>query len=344
MALGERIRLARRIRSMSLRDLATHVAVTPQAISKYERGLNAPSSGVLLQLAKALEVNVEFFFRPVQVRLSPATYRKRASLPVRDREAILSKVQEWLERYLEVESLVLPEPEPFVSPTSAHAHPLQSVEEAERVAESLRRAWDLGLDPIENLTELLEDKGIKVGLVSSHNAFDACTFYANSVPVIVVNRDLPGDRQRFNLAHELAHLVLSLADQVDAERAAHRFAGALLVGTTAAIRELGTHRHDLHVEELHILKHKYRLSMQGWIYRAKDLGILPESAATALFRRFRKRGWHIREPGEPLPPEEPKRFDRLVAQALAEDLISEPRAAELLGRPLMHLWLEHATR
>lgn len=71
--------------------------------------------------------------------------------------------------------------------------------------------------------------------------------------------------------------------------------------------------------------------MQGWIYRAKDLGILPESAATALFRRFRNRGWHLLEPGEPLPPEEPKRFDRLVAQALAEDLISSPVRQSYLG-------------
>ena len=33
----------------------------------------------------------------------------------------------------------------------------------------------------------------------------------------------------------------------------------------------------------------------------------------------------------PLPPEEPQRFKRLCFRALAEDAISEAKAAELLG-------------
>lgn len=74
--------------------------------------------------------------------------------------------------------------------------------------------------------------------------------------------------------------------------------------------------------------------MQGWIYRAKDVGLLPENRAAALFRSFRTRGWHREEPGDACPSEHPSRFERLVLQALAEDLISETRAAELLGKPL----------
>ena len=82
------------------------------------------------------------------------------------------------------------------------------------------------------------------------------------------------------------------------------------------------------------LKRKCGLSMQGWIYRAKDLGITSEGAATRLFRQFRHAGWHEQEPGDQLPSEEPSRMARLVLRALSEDLVSESRAAELLGEPL----------
>ena len=86
--------------------------------------------------------------------------------------------------------------------------------------------------------------------------------------------------------------------------------------------------------ELHLLKHKYGLSMPAWVYRAKDLGLISPSAAASFFRYFRQQGWHREEPGDPYPSEEPQRLKRLVLRALAEDLITESRAAELLGRPL----------
>ncbi|MBC7252167.1 MAG: ImmA/IrrE family metallo-endopeptidase, partial [Anaerolineae bacterium] len=200
-----------------------------------------------------------------------------------------------------------------------------------------------GLVPIESLVEVLEDRGIKVGIVSGHEDFDALTFWADGTkPVIVVKRGLPGDRQRFSLAHELGHIVLEPVESVDAEKAAYRFAGAFLVPEPVVYFELGPERRTLDLYELHLLKHKYGLSMQAWIYRAKDLGILAASAATQLFKRFRQEGWHRQEPGDPIPPEEPGRMKRLVLRALAEDMISRSRAAELLGMPLAQFWQEEA--
>ena len=337
MSIGERIKLARRAARLSQRALAKKVGLSAQAISKYERGLDIPSSGVLLRLAQALNVEVEYFFRPSQVTITAPAYRKRTSLPKKQEQAIIASVQEWLERYLEVESLFPSEAQPRFELPSTVNPKVNSLDDVEEVAKDLRRTWDLGLAPIESMVELLEDKGIKVGLVDGPDGFDSCTFWANgNIPVIVIKRGLPGDRQRFNIAHELGHLVLEPGEGVDEEKAAFRFAGAFLVPEPMVRYELGERRHTLDLYELYLLKCKYGLSMQGWIYRAKDLGIIPESTAAQLFREFRKRGWHKKEPGEQIPPEEPKRMERLVLRALAEDLISQSRAAELLGRPVMH--------
>jgi len=158
--------------------------------------------------------------------------------------------------------------------------------------------------------------------------------------VKALSRNAPGDRQRFNLAHELGHLVLRIVGELIEERAVNRFAGAFLVPSEAAIQELGARRKALSYSELYLLKHRYGMSMQAWVYRAKDLGIISQSAARAHFADFRRMGWHRKEPGEQLDPEEPKRFERLVHRALAEDLISRSRAEELLMKPIGELWSE----
>jgi len=191
----------------------------------------------------------------------------------------------------------------------------------------------------------LEDKGIKVGFVEADNDFDACTFNAENdgkIVVIITGYNMPGDRQRFSLARELGHLMLEPSGDLDPEKAAYRFAGAFLVPEAIAQFELRDKRQTLGDYELHMLKDKYGLSMQAWICRAKDLGILPEERATAIFRKFKSMGWHLNEPGESLPSERPMRFDRLVMGALAEGIISEKRATELLGKPLQQFFSEAA--
>jgi Zn-dependent peptidase ImmA (M78 family) len=206
------------------------------------------------------------------------------------------------------------------------------------VAKALREEWHLGMDPIENLIQLLEDKGIKVGLVSGFDDFDACTFTFDGHYVIASKSEISGDRQRFNIAHELGHLILQCQGELDEEKAANRFAGAFLVPAERAIYELGVYRKDLDVNELYLLKHKYGLSMQAWIYRAKDLGIISESAFRRLFQQFRANYWHREEPGDPYPSEQPERMEKLIYRALAEDLITRSKAGALLGKPLQHRW------
>ncbi len=343
MSLGERIKIARMGSDLSLRALAEKVGVSAMAISKYERDLDVPGSKVLLHLAQALGVKVEFFFRQQEVQLSEPVYRKRTNLPRTQEKALLARVRNWLERYLETESFFDPAEVAQFSLPRLLDQQVTSLDTVEGKAIALRDEWNLGQDPIESMVEILEDHGIKVGLVEGHDKFDACTIWANQVmPVIVVKSDRPGDRQRFSLAHELGHLILKPDLGVDGEKAAYRFAGAFLVPETKARFELGEHRDTLNLHELYLLKHKYGLSMQGWIYRAKELNILSESAARRLFLQFRREGWYREEPGDQIAQEVPRRMQRLVLRALAEDMISQSRGAELLGKSPSQFYREEA--
>jgi Zn-dependent peptidase ImmA (M78 family)/transcriptional regulator with XRE-family HTH domain len=344
--LGSRIKQGRTAAGLSLRELAQAVGLSAMAISKYERDQVKPSSEILLRLAKALSVRVEYFFRQPGVELTDVEFRKHAKLSAQDEAKALDDVREQLERWLELEAVVPASwPKAFALPRGLPAQ-VNSYDEVEALANRMRDSWQQGTGPIRNLMDKMEEEGIKV-IVTPHDGgkkFDGLVAKARGHTVIVVGKDWPGDRQRFTLAHELGHLVLHgrLASKLDEERACNRFAGAFLVPRDEVIRLLGTSRSWLEPRELYLLKHEWGLSMNGWLHRAQDLGILNQSAARRHWQFFTQQSedgtnWREREPGKPYVRECPLRFAQLVYRALAEDLVGESKAAELLGLNLVDL-------
>lgn len=339
--IGDRIKQARQSAGLSQDELAEQAGVSKMAISKYERDQSTPSSGVLLALAKALGVRTEYFFRQVQVELKAVNYRKHRELSERDKARILAEVHDQLERWLELESFIKTTwAIPFELPADLPAR-IETYDAIEEVALQLRHAWQLGLNPIQDLIDTLENRGIKVFAVEfdGEKRFNGLSASADGKPVVVVGSDWPGDNQRFTLAHELGHLVLEgrLAEELDIEAACHRFAGAFLVPKPAVFNALGQSRTWLEPQELMLLKQEWGLSMAAWTYRAAENGILPKVHMQRLWRLFREQGWKEREPDPQYPKEEPRIFKQLVYHALAEDMIGESRAAELLGITLHKL-------
>lgn len=338
MAIGLRIKSARTAAGLSQRSLATRAGLSHNQIAKYERGEDIPGSAPLLRVADALDTNVDYFFREPSVTLGAPSWRKKSTMGVRQERVLLARIEDWLERYLELESLM----EPWHLDAPAFARPkglpsaLATGEEAELAADLFREAWDLGLDPIENVAELLEARGVKVWAVTDVEGFDGCLVVADgSAPVVVVNAAFPADRQRFDLLHELGHLLFEVPDGRAGERLLHRFAGAVLFPRAMVVRELSAKRSKLDVPTLHLLKHRYGLSMQGIATRAHDAGVISDAYFKSFWIEFGKRGWRKSEPGDPYEQgARATRFQRLVFTALAEEVISGSRAAELLGEPL----------
>ena len=143
-------------------------------------------------------------------------------------------------------------------------------------------------------------------------------------------------KKRFTLAHELGHMVMDVRQGVDVEKAANRFAGAFLMPAEALWREiLGKHRTTISLGELQELKKLFGTSFQAITYRCLDLGIIAGTVFRKLFQVFNERGWRkppFEEPGAiEEAVERPRRMERLCFRALAEGLISESKAAEILG-------------
>jgi len=250
---------------------------------------------------------------------------------------IEGNVIEQLERYFELERFLPSRPIQVFKVPKSIPKKIDDYSDIEKVSNKLREAWALGINPIPELTDMLEERGIQVfqSTVLHDDMFDGLSVSVNNVPVIVVGKGWPGDRQRFTLAHELGHFILGgrINNKLDIERAANRFAGAFLVPESEARKELGEKRTWIEPKELYVLKHAYGLSMNAWLYRAKDLEILSATNFQKMMRFFNKQGWRKEEPGKGVDSEKPQLFEQLVFRALAEDLIGESKAAELMGLP-----------
>jgi len=334
MALGARIKQARKLRGFSQRQLADRIPVSNTTVSKYEREASLPDSPMLMEIAEALDIDLSYFLRSPRVGDIEPVYRKFASMNKTEEKAIIERIRDWLERYLEVESILEIDAIDFEWP-DGFPRSVASMEEVEQTALDLRDAWDIGRDPIENLTERLEDHAIRMGRIDAPEDFDACAVEAEvngGIPVIVFNADPPGDRQRFSIAHELGHLVLHVSEDMNEEKTCNRFSGAFLIPRDVFVNDVGERRHKISQRELELLKQKYGVSMQALVYRMNDLGIITENHFGRIFQWFNNAGHKKEEPGEPVPTEQPHRFERMVEHALAEGLITKRRAAELLDR------------
>ncbi len=344
--IGARLKIARAASGLSLRDLAARIddLVTAQAIGKYERDEDMPSSRVLVALARALGVSEDYLLSTEEMELEGVEFRKKEMTSKREEALVQGKALHLLERYLVVEdALQLPSVE-WDRPREA-PYTICGAADAEIAARAIRTSWGLGIDPIKNLSELLEERGIKLLSVDllDIDGLTACVKRKNgkSIPVIVTKSNTWSERKRFTLAHEIGHMVMEVREEDPSkreklsEKAANRFAGAFLMPQEALWAEIGKLRTNISIGEFSHLKKIFGASFQAITYRCLDLGIISGPVFRRLFQMFDKEGWRnppFEEPGAlPASLELPKRMERLCFRALAEGVLSESRTAEILG-------------
>lgn len=334
---AERLVRARKAAGLSMNALAEEISLSANAIKKYEHGDNMPSSTNLLKLAKALNVRTEYFFRPIKVEIKGVEYRKRASTPQKLIDQVNGDVMDQAERWTELLNFypdsVKPVPQ-FSLPANLPEQ-VGSYEQIETIADLMRTEWSLGLNPIPDMIDTFESRGVMIitTSVEVEKKFDGLAGTIGSTPLVVISTHQPGDRQRFTLAHELGHLVLHgrLAEELNEEKACNHFAGAFLFPKQAVLQHLGEHRRALEAQELYMLKQEFGISMMSILVRAGQCGIINEGLQKRYYMQFNKQKWRTQEPGQPYPNEETYLFKQLIYRALGEDYIGESKAAELLG-------------
>ena len=258
--------LARESKGLTQSQLANKLGVTQAIVSRIEAGLMPVSEITLQKIVECLQYPPNFFYEQADIYpLGIHFYRKAKGIP----QKILTEIKalsnidrirmENLVRSIEFDVRDIPNCEideiKYRSPRD--------------VALAVRYAWSIPSGRIENMTSLLEDAGIIVVFID----FNTKQYDAHSVPInngkyiVFVNSNMPGDRIRFSLAHELGHMVMHETPHDKIEDEANEFAGEFLMPSDIIYHQLTS----LSLARLVDLKKVWKVSMQAILKRAGDL-------------------------------------------------------------------------
>lgn len=283
--------LARDARGLTQTELADKVGVTQSRISKLEDGLSpSPPEEIVSRLVAELKFPRHFFFQPGAARAAcESFYRKRSSLPVSILKCCDARMNvkrmhiERLAKAAEFDTLNLP----FLDPDEIEGG-------AAQIARQIRAHWKIPRGPIKNLVKIVEDAGIVVVWFDFGSAkLDGVSLFGDDgTPIIFLNKNLPPDRMRLTLAHELGHIIMHRVPKADMEDEAFEFAGEFLMPET----EIRSSFYPLNVDQLARLKLYWRVSMAALLSRAEKMGAVTERYARYLWMQMGKFGYKTIEP------------------------------------------------
>lgn len=332
--VSKKIKSGRKLRSLSQQKLADEIGVSKQMISKYENSISIPSSKVLIELAKALQLNVDYFFTPPTVELGTINFRKKSKLTTKRLEAIKEEVKLKLSNYLEIENILNIDNEFDIS---IQKRKLNAKPDIERIVKEIREEWQIGFDPVHNITQLLEDQEIKIiEIAEADNLFDGmATIIDEKYAVIVINENFPIERKRFTLLHELGHLILDIpdCDLKEEEKYCNLFAAEFLFPLSNVFKEFGKNRRSVAIQELIEAQKKYGISIQAIMYRLLNADIISKNQLSNFYRQINsnKELKKVIDKERFETPEFSHRYKQLVYRAYSQELISASKAASLLG-------------
>ena len=265
---------------LSQEELALQAGVTRQSIYNYENAKTLPDSRTLSALARALGVTLDDLLRQGSVVLPNFRFRAHTSFDKKPQFA--AQVLRQLEDYTALEQAVGMPP---YAPESTPCHQVEGNEKRiTEIATQFRHRLGLGDAPIHNLFEAVEEIGLKVLRLDIPSpgffGLSACSLEQGAF-VLVNSHNISIERQLFNLAHEIGHLIFHRGEYQDTlmeegnkeeekacEDVANQFASQLLVSQEALDRALNVFSNLIH------LKAHFRVSYTVMLKRLDQMGKL----------------------------------------------------------------------
>lgn len=297
-------------------ELASSISRSPSAVTAWEAGAKHPTSANIAELAIGLEVDPWFFavrgedISTISVAPHYRSLRSTSQI-LRDQALAYGQIAVDVASAIEVHAEF---PTPHVP--EFHVEPGDMVGPGD-AARHLRQEWDLGTRPAGHQVRLLETHGILVVFSPPGAAsIDAYSFAVANRPTVVLNpikRDYY--RQRFDVAHELGHLVMHGEAEPGSkaiEDQAHRFASEFLLPTEEIHDLLPTSMGRSSWTTFFKLKEQWGVSVGALLFRARQLGRLSDVSYRNAMIRMSQQGWRRHEPGAITSIEQPSLMPRAL--------------------------------
>lgn len=328
----EKLREARERLGVTTRVLSSRMhlefglSISHVAISKMERGLLGASEGYLNALVGLTSLSADWFQKSDQPMVG-IRYRALATQSVSAKSCFEAAARPWVRLFLEVFRISGEQDDAKFRVRAA------ADETAKALANRLRSIYGFGEYPIPSLARVLENSGTRVIQLTAERGIDAFSAFVGDQPVVVVNSELPADRMRLTLAHELAHVLYgdlndNKSESARIESRAFEFASCFLV-PDEPLREAFKGQSMVKLLQY---KERYGVSLAAMIYRGKRLGLLSDSVYRKLWRQFTQLGWRKQEPGK-VAPDRPLRMEALLDQVVQQRKSTYKELAHLAGLP-----------
>lgn len=322
----DRLVLARRRRGYNKTTLAQRAGVTPQTVTAYEQSERYPQRAGAERLALALDVPVAFLYAdPADaVPLDAASFRSLARMTAAQRDAALAagtlavELNDWIEERFHLPANQVPDLDPgIITPEGAASH--------------VRGEWGLGNAPIGNVLQEVESRGVRAfALAAECREVDAFSFWREetSTPFVFLGTHKTPERQVFDLAHELGHLVLHRDHAAprgrQEEREADMFASCFLMPSSdviAAAPRLPSFR------DLVRAKRRWRVSAAALNFRMHQLGLITDWHYHTLCMEISRIGRNIEL--DSIPREQSQVLGKVIQALRAEGITRADIAASL---------------
>lgn len=346
--IPEKLKEARLARGYTVTALAEKIGISKQTISKYELGQSSPSSETMIKYCNFLNFDINFFmFNNEDSNNNYGTifFRSLKSAESQVREEIKIRIKwtnyiyQYINEFIEFPKLNLPDFEE----KSLENLDLYKIED---IADKLREYWNIGKGPINNLSVLLEQNGIILCNSNINNVkVDACSEVINDTAIFFIRTNaISACRLRFDLAHELGHLILhseitkeelenkEILDRIEKE--ANMFASAFLLPREEFSNEVLA----LSLDHFVNLKSRWKASIAAMIYRCKELGIFNDSQVLYLRKQISLKKWRTIEPlDDVITVESPKLLSNAIKLIIINNLQTKDQISKSINIPKQDL-------
>jgi len=301
---GEKLKIARLYRNLSISDFAKMIDVSRQSITLFEKDEITPKGETIFKIVKGLDFPIKFFTENIEKKLviENTFFRSLSSAKVLDlstsetKTTLIIRYYNFLSQYLNLPELNMPNMD-------------TENKSIEQIALETRNYWGLSDKPISNMLNVLESNGVIISSIETNTEnIDAFTqvhkIDGEYKYCIVFNNDKCSMvRRNFDAAHELGHIILhkgypnvkelTREEFKFMEQEANAFAASFLLPKSSFFIDLKT---PTNIHSYIDLKRKWKVSISAMIMRAKALNRITHSDYSKLFKTMSYRGWRKKEP------------------------------------------------
>ncbi len=339
--IGERLREAREFNELSQTKLAQLIGVQRQTISAIEKDVQNPNAENTIKISNALKFPIEYFYYDNNynnkitgvttfrsVKSSSKRKKLRAEIFIKWLYQIIINLKEYVEF-----------PEFNLEGYENIDYKKLKPHDIEIITDEIRNRLNIGFGPIINIVNLIENQGVFVGVSEFPEKIDAFSAsYKNFATMLSSFENNKAARNRFNLAHELGHIVLHrLIDEEQyiedfnlIEKQAHRFASSLLLPRNEFTKEF----FSTDLNNLIRMKERWHVSIAAIVVRARQLNLISEDKMSNVFRRMNYNGIRKIEPlDDRLIIDRPTLLKKAIELIIDNDVSTKEKFIKEVGVP-----------